>query len=658
MKRLLIILILFLPVKSFSKLQGQALTDSLLQQLPKAKEDTSKVRVLVEVAKRYISVDPDKGITYGQQALTLSDNLGWDAGKAEAYFALAWCYRSRAEYPKALEYCNKALEIWQGKNEKQKIALLYQIMSIIHIDQSDYPQALDLGMRSLNLSEEIKDRRLIGGNLTNIGIVYDDQGNLEKALEYHSHALRVFRELKEPYPIANSLSNIGLIYTEQKDYDNALKTLFEALEISKTIENKHVTASVLGAIGNAYNGGKEYSKALDYLHSAEKIVEESGDKASVADKLQSIGLTYLAIAKDSNSAIKPDKLISSIKQRDLDSAIKYFTDAAAIHKEIGNLKDLSENYRDMSTAWELSGNAVKALQYHKLYMVSKDSVFSQQNKEKIANLESKRALDLKDKQIQIDKLDMDKTRVEIIFYIAGIVFLVLVVMFIYRNYNLQIRSNILLSKEKKTSEDLLLNILPSEVAKELKDKGSAEAKYFDNVTVLFTDFVDFTSAAENMTHHELVNELDECFKAFDNIIGKYQIEKIKTIGDAYLAVSGLPAPQVYHAENIVAAALEIRSFTEDRKAKLGVKTFHIRIGIHSGNVIAGIVGLKKFAYDIWGDTVNIAARMEQNSEPGKINISETTYNLVKNKFNCTYRGEIEAKNKGKLGMYFVDSPKV
>ena len=160
-----------------------------------------------------------------------------------------------------------------------------------------------------------------------------------------------------------------------------------------------------------------------------------------------------------------------------------------------------------------------------------------------------------------------------------------------------------------------------------------------------------------MTHQELVNELDECFKAFDNIIGKYNIEKIKTIGDAYLAVSGLPAPQVYHAENIVMAALEISAFMQERNKKLGDKTFRMRIGIHSGNVIAGIVGLKKFAYDIWGDTVNIAARMEQNSEPGKINISEATYELIKYKFNCTYRGEIEAKNKGKLGMYFVDGQK-
>ena len=131
------------------------------------------------------------------------------------------------------------------------------------------------------------------------------------------------------------------------------------------------------------------------------------------------------------------------------------------------------------------------------------------------------------------------------------------------------------------------------------------------------------------------------------------MEKIKTIGDAYLAVAGLPSADPKHAENVVRAAIDINAFMQDRLAKLGNSTFEIRIGIHSGSVVAGIVGVKKFAYDIWGDTVNTAARMEQNSEAGKINISAPTYELVKDKFDCVYRGEIEAKGKGMLKMYYV-----
>ena len=211
--------------------------------------------------------------------------------------------------------------------------------------------------------------------------------------------------------------------------------------------------------------------------------------------------------------------------------------------------------------------------------------------------------------------------------------------------------------EKQRSDELLLNILPAKVAEELKATGKSEARYFDPVTVIFTDFVDFTIHAEKMSPAELIAELHMCFKAFDDISSKYGIEKIKTAGDAYMAVSGLPVASGQHAVNMVNAALEIRDFMLHRREQIGEKAFEIRLGIHSGSVVAGIVGVKKFAYDIWGDTVNTAARMEQNSVAGKINISQTTYDLVHDVFNCEYRGEIEAKNKGNLKMYFVDNRK-
>ncbi len=211
-----------------------------------------------------------------------------------------------------------------------------------------------------------------------------------------------------------------------------------------------------------------------------------------------------------------------------------------------------------------------------------------------------------------------------------------------------------LKTEKEKSDNLLLNILPEEIAGELKEKGYSAARSFNDVSVIFTDFVDFTKAGERMGPQELVDELHICFKTFDEIISKYGIEKIKTIGDAYLAVGGLPVADPDHAVNAVKAAIDIRAFMHSRKLVLKDKTFDVRIGIHSGGVVAGIVGIKKFAYDIWGDTVNTAARMEQSSEPGKINISESTYSLVQGRFECVFRGKIKAKNKGELNMYFVE----
>lgn len=209
-----------------------------------------------------------------------------------------------------------------------------------------------------------------------------------------------------------------------------------------------------------------------------------------------------------------------------------------------------------------------------------------------------------------------------------------------------------LNQEKKKSDDLLLNILPPIVAHELKQTGESEARLYEDVSVLFIDVVNFTGISERLSPKELVAEIHHCFTALDKIIEQHGLEKIKTIGDAYLAVCGLPNPDPDHALNAVKAAIDINKFIKKRKEEGG--HFEIRSGIHSGPLIAGIVGVKKFAYDVWGDSVNTAARMEQHSEPGKINVSGPTYELIKNAFKCTYRGKINAKNKGEVDMYFVE----
>ena len=213
---------------------------------------------------------------------------------------------------------------------------------------------------------------------------------------------------------------------------------------------------------------------------------------------------------------------------------------------------------------------------------------------------------------------------------------------------------------QQRTEELLLNILPKETATELKETGTTTAKEFDHVTVLFTDFKNFTTISEHMQAQDLVNEIHFCYSAFDTIITKYGLEKIKTIGDSYMCVAGLPVEKASHAVDAVSAALAICNFIEEEKKNKqgnGLPFFDIRIGLHSGPVVAGIVGLKKFAYDIWGDTVNIASRLESSGETGKVNISGATYVLVKDEFNCRYRGKIEVKHKGEIDMYFVEGTK-
>jgi len=424
-------------------------------------------------------------------------------------------------------------------------------------------------------------------------------------------------------------------------------------ELPKVPDNKKSTAVLLGNIGYQYNSIGNYTKAQEYYSNALKIFNKLHDENGIARTEGMIGSSYLSVAVDTSN---PAKLSEAAKTSTIYKAIDYLNRSISLSKQKGYLNVINTFYRDLAEAQRvLVVNAAKlnARQEDDDDSVAEMTVKSENNLE-ISNLETRRNQELNDKQAEIDRIKATNEKREQWLYLAGLGILLIVTIFMYRTYKKQKVNTKLISDEKKKSEDLLLNILPAQVAEELKEKGMVHAQHFDNVTVLITDFVGFTNVAERFSPKQLVGELHACFKAFDGMLDRYNIEKIKTVGDAYLAVSGLPAANPNHALDMLAVAIAMRDFMEYRKSQLGDATFEMKIGVHTGSVVAGIVGVKKFAYDIWGDTVNLAARMEQNCEAGKINISESTYQLVKDKYECTYRGEIQAKNKGKLKMYFVE----
>lgn len=616
-RRLLIVLVLS-PFFAQAQKEGKAYVDSLLRLLPQAKEDTSKVSLLCNLSSEYRTINPDDGIRYANEALTLAQQLDWKKGIANANSALGVNYQYRSEYPTALEY--------------------------------DYT--------ALKLYEELKDIRGQANALSNIGNIYLYQNNFDKVVEYYGKAAKLNEAIGNKRGIASNIGNMGIAYFNRHDYTKALEYDLRSLKLAEELKDRNSVAVQNSNIGNVYMYLGDYNKALAYsFHSLAIFNELGGDTYGAAIDLGNIGETYLAIARDSLNRSKPDSLIPAGKQANLAKAIEYLKKGIAASRPITQLDNIIEFSQYLSQAYELEGDYKSALATYKEYATINDSVYSVQNTQKIKQMENKQALDIKDRDIQIARLAVAKRRTERNFYIAGIVLLLIIIAVVLRNYNNQKKTNAALSREKQRSDDLLLNILPTEVAEELKENGTAPVKHFDKVTVMFTDFVDFTLAGEELTPQQLIDELHTCFKAFDEIIDKYNIEKIKTIGDAYLAASGLPVADAAHARHMVKAAIEIRNFMQHRRQQLGKATFELRIGIHSGSVVAGIVGVKKFAYDIWGDTVNTAARMEQNSFPGKINVSETTYDLIKDSFECTYRGQIGAKNKGNLSMYFVDSEK-
>lgn len=277
----------------------------------------------------------------------------------------------------------------------------------------------------------------------------------------------------------------------------------------------------------------------------------------------------------------------------------------------------------------------------------------------------KKEQELQEVQLEAKQIELDaqKARNNLYIIIAAIslsLLSIIAVLFASRQKTLRdlAEKNRIIEEEKRKSDELLLNILPEEVMHELKAHGKTQARNYSKASVLFADIKNFTLISEKLTPDELIEGLDAYFERFDKVIEKYSIEKIKTIGDAYVCAGGVPTKSEDNAFDVVHAALDFRreidKLREIRTAE-GKIPFEFRIGIHTGQLVAGVIGLKKFAYDIWGDTVNMAARMQEAGEPGKINISGDTYELVKKKFACIHRGKHAAKNKGEIDMYFVES---
>ena len=701
----LIILLLTLHCGNiYAQKQGQARIDSLLKEFPKQKEDTNKVKLLNDLSFGYYSINPDEGIKYGQQGLELATKLEWEKGIANANSTLGNNYLFKSDYPKALEYyqkvkkmeeeigdktgivavtCNignvykhqcdypnaleyyfKALKIYEEIGNKIGIVRVTGNIGSVYASQSDYPKALEYFFKGLKMSEEFGDRKNSIARFTiSIGTVYQNLNDYPKALEYYFKTLKMNEEIGDKNGIAEVTCDIGSVYQNQSDHPKALEYFFKALKMDEKIGNKKGMAINIGNIGEVYTAQKNYTMAIEFAQRALKMDEEIGYKRGAAFQLSNMGIAYVSLVTDTfhingvtaateipEGIYKPNGDIPKDKTARLRKAIDYLQKGLAIGKEINAPDVMQPCYEHLAEAYKLKGDYKKAMEYADNYRAIKDSVFSKENSNKIAKMENDRKQYGDSLKTAAAKKVADiKAQHQRNYEYIGAGIIVLLIGFTF----LVTWNNKLLSKERKRSDNLLLNILPEEVASQLKDTGAAAAKQFDDVTVLFTDFVNFTSAGERMSPQALIDELNTCFKAFDEITDRHNVEKIKTIGDAYLAVAGLPTADPKHAENIVRAAIDINAFMQDRLAKLGNGTFDIRIGIHSGSVVAGIVGLKKFAYDIWGDTVNTAARMEQNSEAGKINISQTTYELVKDKFTCEYRGEIDAKGKGMLKMYYI-----
>ena len=474
-----------------------------------------------------------------------------------------------------------------------------------------------------------------------IADVYAIMENFDNAENYYTKSIEILRKEGDSIGLASALLNAGDTYFTSKKYEKALINFEESSQIFKEVDYLIGTAYNLGNVGMVYAEQGKDELAEKNMNEAITILEEMQDYYPI-----SVYLTYMAdiyARKDNMNAA------FTYAKRSLDLAKKY-----------GRKKEIGDANLKLSELYEKAGDQATSYKYYKDHIAYRDSVKNIESVQQLADLRTN--FEVSQKQTEVDLLSQEKKNQRIVVIATAIaLFLIgLLAIGLFRRNKFIQRTKKIIEEEKHRSDSLLLNILPEETAQELKEKGNVAAKQFNAVTVLFTDFKGFTQYSENLSPQALVETLGTYFSKFDEIVERHGLEKIKTIGDAYMCAGGLPFPSEDHAHKMIQAAFEIAEFVDQTKKDVAASemNFDIRIGINTGPVVAGVVGTKKFAYDIWGDTVNVASRMESMSEPGKINISENTYALIKDDFDCEYRGEIEAKNRGKLKMYFVQQAKV
>lgn len=636
MRNLLCAIVFLFSVPSLMAQDAKA--DSLSRLIEQSKPDTSRVGLMLKLGKHLRNTDLNRAIEVGKEALQLSEELQFNAGSAGALNHIGVCYYFLNTYTEALIHWQRAREMYELAGDTNGVANVLSNMGAIYHNQSEYSKAIELYLQALKLAEASHDTMRIGTVLQNIGAVHLEKESFNMALEAYQKVIPLFEAIGYTEGVGVAHLNSGEAYKSMGNMEQAILEVEKAMPFLKNSAYLPTAYRTLGEFKLLTSNNKD---GMQYLDSAYQVALESGDDFELTRIINSI-------AKANENA------------GDIQKALYWFEKAKAMMKET----DVANNELKITTEglvriYSGRNDYKNAFENQLILQTVTNSIYNLESDQKIDHLlfsfemdkkESEIALLVKDKEIQA--LEVKRQKGIRNGFVAGFIMVLLfaATFFIQRNQ---------IKKGKKRSDELLLNILPEEIAEELKETGRADARDFDRATILFTDFKGFTQLSAQLSARELVAEINTCFEAFDRIMEKYHIEKIKTIGDAYMAAGGLPLPTEQSVKNTVLAALEMQDFIAERiktQMAAGMPYFEMRLGIHTGPVIAGIVGFKKFQYDIWGDTVNTASRLESSGEVGKVNISQTTYQLLKDdpEFKFEKRGKIEAKGKGQMKMYFVE----
>jgi adenylate cyclase len=568
----------------------------------------------------------------------LAQKLEWKKGLAKSYSGLGINYSMQSNNSKAEQLFNKALAIYKEIKDKEGISEQLGNLGIVSMNQSNFTAALDFYQQSLKIDDSDSNRARQYGN---IGVVYTNLKDYNKALKYNIRSLKLREKLGDKDRIARQLSNIALNYTFLKDYDKALENYEKALRLDIEGGNQRSIAIRLGNIGVLHWEKKDYEKAYEYYNKALEKNKEIDSKSGIAVNLTNLGAIHYFLTQDtiiSKLKTKGTELNLN-KEYNLNKALIYLNTSKEIASEMGNKRQLIEIYETLKEAYNSINKYDYAYKYQTEWAKLKDSIFSVEKTTEIANLEAKKENEIKEKELKLKDLELLRKVNEQTALFVGMAAIVILLIIIFM--------------QRRKSEKLLLNIMPEKIATRLKRNEKNIADRFEKVSIIFIDIVGFTTYSKGTEPEEIVSALNDIFTRFDLLSIKHGLEKIKTIGDCYMAVAGLPEPNEKHALATAKFALEAKDLMHNYVTPDGHKLL-FRIGIDTGPVVAGVIGESKFSYDLWGDAVNMASRMESTGLPNEIQVTENFINEIKD-FGIKYkeRGEVEIKGKGKVLTYLL-----
>jgi adenylate cyclase len=595
-----------------------------LQKLLPTTTGQREAEVLNAIASKNLNVNKHESMAYATRALNKSKETGYSFGEAKAsntlgvqhdnlregitliknayniftalnekeelsttLRSLVITYHKLGDLDIALTYAEELVALCEHNNIIRKIGGAYSIYATILIVRGEYGKALPVMHRALAILEKAGIPGEIAMACSNLTALYFNLDNLEKALEYALKSNAEYKAAKLELLDAETLLIIGQCYAKMNKTDEALKYVLESLKLAEELNHNRLEAEVFPTLGSLYLVKQEYNKAYLNLHRGYELCNKQQQLQPAINALFSLGNLFKTKAYSGYN---------------VEVAEKHLLEALSLSKANGLKWEVREISLALSALYEEQQNWEEAYKCHKEYSTTDKELSNSESRNKMESFEV-------EKQLAITV------------------------------------------KEKEVTDKILYNILPQKIAERIRTGDEEIIERYENATVLFADIVGFTEWSRNMPVKELTLHLNRFFQLFDELAIEHRVEKIKTIGDAYMCVAGLPEPCDDHVERIANMAIAMNKKIREAYPNGEIR---LRTGIHTGEVIAGVLGKNKYAYDLWGDTVNTAARMESYSQPDRIQVTEEIYEVLQGRYDFEHRGEIEVKGKGKMNVYFLN----